>query len=209
MTQSKKVDFFIFDLGNVIIDIDYSHTFRLLKELLDPDLHFKVDKFYLTDFHKAYEKGLINSDQFRVEVNTYFEQDWSPEKVDEVWNSLLGKIPSYRMDLLKKLSQSHRIGILSNTNEIHIEAVNKLLQQDFGMDSFWEISDYVYYSHEMGLAKPSEEIYEEMLRRLQTTADRVVFFDDLAANVAGAKKVGIEAIQVTSPQVIIDYFQHV
>jgi putative hydrolase of the HAD superfamily len=61
----------------------------------------------------------------------------------------------------------------------------------------------------MGQAKPSPEIYEQMLAELGTTADRVIFFDDLEANVKGAASVGIRAIQVTGPNVIFDFFGHV
>ncbi len=209
MTRAGNVDFFIFDLGNVIIDIDYAHTFQLLKSYLPTPLHPLVDEFYQTDFHKDYEKGLIDSAAFRNEVRSYFQQDWTDQKVDEIWNSLLGKIPPYRLELIEKIKKNHRVGVLSNTNEIHIQAVDQMLKEEFGMDSFHELFDQVYYSHELGLAKPSEDIYKEMLRRLQTSPDRVVFFDDLAANVEGAKKTGIQAIQVTDPQVIIDYFQYV
>jgi putative hydrolase of the HAD superfamily len=48
-----------------------------------------------------------------------------------------------------------------------------------------------------------------MLSDLGTTADRVIFFDDLEANVRGAASVGIRSVQVTGPNVIFDYFNHV
>ena len=61
----------------------------------------------------------------------------------------------------------------------------------------------------MGLAKPSQEIYYKMLEELGTSANRVVFFDDLEANVRGAASVGIQAVHVTGPNVIFDFFRHV
>jgi glucose-1-phosphatase len=44
----------------------------------------------------------------------------------------------------------------------------------------------------MGLAKPSAEIYTKMLTELGTTADRVVFFDDLEANVKVLRLLGFK-----------------
>ena len=38
---------------------------------------------------------------------------------------------------------------------------------------------------------------------------QVVFFDDLKGNVEGAKSVGIQAVHVTGPKVIFDFFGHV
>jgi putative hydrolase of the HAD superfamily len=98
------------------------------------------------------------------------------------------------------------VGILSNTNEIHIEAVYAQLQAQHGMDNFDPLFDWVFYSHEMGLAKPNQDIYRQLLLELGTTADRVLFFDDLQANVAGAASVGIQAIQVMAPNTLIDFF---
>ncbi|WP_111671067.1 HAD family hydrolase [Algoriphagus litoralis] len=209
MKKAIDADFLIFDLGNVIIDIDYQRSLNLIKSLLPISFHEKVDFFYATGFHKDYEKGLIDTFTFRNEVRKYFEQDWEDEKVDEIWNSLLGNIPRERLELVSKLKTSYQIGILSNTNEIHIEAVYKRLKSDFGMDRFEPLFDHVFYSHEMGLAKPSAAIYTTMLELLDTTADRVMFFDDLDANVVGAKSVGIHSVQVTGPTVLFDFFGHV
>ena len=209
MKKAIDADFLIFDLGNVIIDIDYQRSLNLLKSQLPSSFDHKVDFFYATDFHKNYEKGLIDSPTFRDEVRSYFEQDWPDSKVDELWNSLLGKIPQDRLDLVAKLKQNFQVGILSNTNEIHIEAVYNIIKEDFGMERFEPLFDHVFYSHEMGLSKPSAEIYTRMLESLGSSSDRVIFFDDLEANVKGAKSVGIQAVHVTGPKVIFDYFGHV
>ena len=209
MKNASDADFLIFDLGNVIIDIDYQKALNRIKEEVPIDLHGKVEGFYLTDFHKDYEVGRINSDEFRQAVRAYFQQDWSDEKVDELWNSLLLKIPVERLELISKLREKFQVGVLSNTNLIHINAVNRILQNDHSLQNFDPIFDWVFLSHEMGLAKPSAEIYEKMLVDLGTSGDRVVFFDDLIANVEGAKEVGIQAVHVTGPQVIFDYFKNV
>ena len=202
------VDFLIFDLGNVIVDIDYQHSLELIKKELPENHHDKTDLFYLTDFHKKYEKGEIDSAKFRNEVRTYFEQDWSDEKVDDLWNSLLKEIPKERIDLISRLKDNYKLGILSNTNEIHIDAVYKMLNQNFALENFDSLFNHVFLSHEMGLSKPSAEIYHTMVNQLGTKPERVVFFDDLEANVKGAASIGIHAVHVTGPQVIFDYLKH-
>ncbi|GMQ24193.1 HAD family phosphatase [Algoriphagus sp. oki45] len=206
MKNSPDVDFLIFDLGNVIIDIDYQRSLSLIKSKLEESFHDRVDIFYQTEFHKSYEKGLISSIQFRDEVRNYFDQPWTDQEIDMLWNSLLGKIPPQRLDLVRELRKKYQVGVLSNTNEIHIDAVHEMLRTEHGLDRFDPIFDWVFYSHEMGLAKPSAEIYEKMLVELNTSPDRVLFFDDLKANVEGAKAVGLQAIHVTGPQVIFDFF---
>ncbi|WP_192349372.1 HAD family phosphatase [Algoriphagus sp. Y33] len=209
MKNAPDADFLIFDLGNVIIDLDYRRAMRRISQEISVDLHNKVNGFYLTDFHKDYEVGRINSGQFRDEVRRYFQQDWEDEKVDELWNDLLLKIPPERLKLISKLREKFQVGVLSNTNSIHISAVNRILKEDHGLENFDPIFDWVFLSHEMGLAKPSPEIYEKMLVDLGTSGDRVIFFDDLPANVEGAKAVGIQAVHVTGTEVIFDYFKNV
>jgi epoxide hydrolase-like predicted phosphatase len=209
MKNAPDADFVVFDLGNVIIDLDFERAFSLIKSQIPATHHTKVDDFYLADFHKAYERGAIDSATFRDAIRTHFGQTWEDSKVDELWNSILGKIPAKRLELLTKLKENYKLAVLSNTNAIHIDAVYALLQTDHRMERFEPLFDRIFYSHEMGLAKPSIEIYERMLAELGTTADRVIFFDDLKANVEAAASLGINAVQVTGPHVIFDFFGHV
>jgi putative hydrolase of the HAD superfamily len=74
------------------------------------------------------------------------------------------------------------------------------------MDNFDTLFDWVFYSHEMGLAKPSAAIYQQLLQELDTQPSRVLFFDDLLANVQGAAALGIQAVQVTGPATLLDFF---
>ncbi|WP_296702576.1 HAD family phosphatase [Algoriphagus sp.] len=209
MKNVPDADFLIFDLGNVIVDIDYRKSLELIKKELPENHHDKTEQFYLTDFHKKYEKGEINSTTFRNEVREFFQQDWNNEKIDELWNSLLNNIPPERIELISKLKEKYTLGILSNTNEIHIEAVYKMLHKDFELKNFDSLFHHVFLSHEMGLSKPSPEIYLSMLDQLGAKPERVVFFDDLEANVKGAASIGIQAVHVTGPHVIFDYLKNV
>ncbi len=209
MKNLPDADFLIFDLGNVIIDLDYPRALDLISSGLPAGQQFRVNEFYRTGFQLAYERGEIDSATFRNEVRTYFGEPWEDRKVDELWNSILGKIPQKRLELIKNLKEHYQLGVLSNTNAIHIDAVYQILKTDHKMDRFEPLFDRIFYSHEMGLAKPSPEIYEAMLAQLGAKADRVIFFDDLEANVKGAASVGIRAVHVTGPDVIFDFFGNV
>ena len=175
MKNRPDVDFVIFDLGNVLIDIDYHQSMDLMKSALPTSMHAKVDTCYAAEFHKAYEKGQLSSAEFRQEFRHYFQTNWSDAEVDYYWNSLLGSIPAYRLDLVRQLKSQYQVGILSNTNEIHIEAVYAQLQAEHNLANFDPLFDWVFYSHEMGLAKPNQDIYQQLLLELGTTANRVLF----------------------------------
>lgn len=207
MKKRLDIDFLIFDLGNVIIDIDYHKAIKLISSEVTSSYQDRVNNFYLTDFHKDYEKGLIDSAVFRDSVREYFGQTWDDQKVDFLWNSLLRDIPADRIALIDSLKNRYQLGVLSNTNAIHIQELNVILKRDHQLGSLDQIFERVFLSHEMGLAKPSTEIYEKMIADLDTKPERVVFFDDLEANVRSAAAIGIQAIQVTGPRVIFDFLK--
>jgi len=209
MKIRPDLEVIVFDLGNVLIDIDYAQAMSTIKSALPAPLHPKVDQCYAAEFHKAYERGEIDSPSFRNAFRDYFEQDWSDNEVDALWNSLLGSLPAYRLDLVRKLKSHHQVAILSNTNEIHIQAVEVVLAQEYGMDNFSSLFDWVFYSHQVGLAKPDRAIYQHLVDTVGVDPSQILFFDDLSANVDGAAAVGIPSIRVEGPHTLLDFFADV
>src|SRR6266478_2301638 len=50
-----------------------------------------------------------------------------------------------------------------------------------------------------GLRKPDAAAYDHVVKAIGAPAERVVFFDDLAENIEGARSRGLTAVHVTSP----------
>lgn len=61
---------------------------------------------------------------------------------------------------------------------------------------FDTLFDVIIDSHEVGMRKPNPEIYNLTLNKLETTAARTAFLDDLFANVDAARRLGIHGIHV-------------
>ena len=209
MKKLQNIDFLIFDLGNVIIDIDYSFCINELKKILPESKHSLTDQFFQATILKEYEKGFISSPEFRNEVRNLYQEDWTDSQIDHVWNSLLVDMPVERIELLKTLQGRFGTAILSNTNEIHIEKFNKILMNQTGEKSIFELCDRIFLSHEMRLAKPDEAIYEAVVNEINTKPERILFFDDLFANLEGAKRVGLQTFQITHPKALIQFFEDV
>lgn len=55
--------------------------------------------------------------------------------------------------------------------------------------------DHIVVSADIGVMKPDAEAYVTVLRRLALPAHRCVFIDDLSANVAAARRLGMHGIQ--------------
>jgi putative hydrolase of the HAD superfamily len=63
---------------------------------------------------------------------------------------------------------------------------------------FWDLFDGTVISSRVHYCKPEREIYEHLLQTYDLVPAETVFIDDVAANVEGAKAVGILAIQFES-----------
>ena len=55
----------------------------------------------------------------------------------------------------------------------------------------------IYLSSTIGLRKPEAAAYDHVVKAIGVPASRIVFFDDSAENIAGARARGLNAVHVT------------
>lgn len=204
----KKIKNIVFDLGNVILDIDTD-----LSKLA-------FTKYGLTDFDKLYtlaaqseifdrlEVGSISPSEFYNEFRQLTGTDLSNEIIEECWNALIIDYTQERIDLLIKLEKDYRIFILSNTNIIHYHSYTKLLSEKYNIKGLESIVEKAYFSHEVGLKKPDASIYEFVLKDSKLEAEETLFIDDNSFNIDAAKSLGIETVLLENCDLIeLDVFQ--
>src|SRR6185436_6298898 len=104
----------------------------------------------------------------------------------KVFRSMARSVVPGARELLAELRPRFRLAALSNSNEVHWERNFKELR-------VLELFDFAVSSHQVGLCKPDPAIFRVALERARLPADAVMFFDDLPANVAAARSVGIQA----------------
>jgi putative hydrolase of the HAD superfamily len=200
----------IFDLGGVIIPIDIPRTVQAFIDFA-PD---KAESLRQSVLHSQmfldFETGTINSAQFRASMRDLLEADLTDAQIDMAWNVLLLDIPVNRIALLARLKTQYRTFLLSNTNEIHLPKVERILQQCAGEDSLDDLFEKAYYSQKMGLRKPNSAIYEQVLAENKLNPAETVFIDDNFGNVAAAKSVGIRGIYLEVEKTdIVEIFDQV
>ena len=52
------------------------------------------------------------------------------------------------------------------------------------------------YSFELGVAKPSEKMFQAALSKFHTPAEEILFIDDSPVNLAGAARLGLQTVQM-------------
>lgn len=209
MKLDSNIQNLIFDMGNVIIDIDISLTLNALKSDLSENEFLLADEFMKSDLHAAFESGAIDEHEFRNGIRMAFNKEWDDEWIDNVWNTLLLTIPRERITLLKKLRKDYKLYLLSNTNSIHFKVVKEIFKKDHPEDTFLGLFDEVFLSHEIGLRKPENKIYEKVLQEIGAEPHQCIFFDDLQENLNAAKEVGLHTYLINHPNALVEYFSDV
>lgn len=200
-----ELEAIIFDLGGVILDIDYQKTIHSFESLGFENFNAQYSKMKQSGTFDELEKGLINEEEFIFRIKKEIP-NVSDEDIILAWNALLLNFSQSRIDVLKALKPHVKLFLLSNTNEIHLRAFNKSLKEQIGLDSLNSLFDEVYLSHEIKMRKPDKEPFEHILKRNNLKAENVLFIDDSPQHVATAKSLGLHAIHLESPTTIEELF---
>ena len=200
----------IFDLGNVIIDIDFSLSFQAFAKLSDGYSAEEIAEIMSDQkLWLDYEKGLFTDNQFRTLLRSNLLLNAADIDIDQAFCALLLPIDPKRIELIKKLAQNHRLFILSNTNQIHFRKVQKMIVEATGTNIIEEeLIECAFLSYEMGMAKPDKAINQQLMDEAMILPKETLFLDDMLLNVKAAEKLGIKAVQIIPNKfTMLDYFK--
>jgi glucose-1-phosphatase len=204
MALDKKIKNIIFDLGGVILNLSIPSTLKAFASATGKTVEDILPHFSSREF-LSYEKGLLSDHEFRTHVRLILKTELSDETIDKCWNAMLGDLPINRIELLQRLFPTHRIFLLSNTNEIHLKRFTEIAKATTG-ESLDVYFHKTYYSHQVKMRKPDVEIFELVLKENNLDASETLFLDDNLSNLAGAKLTGIKTFHVETPELIFSLF---
>ena len=176
----------LFDLGGVLIESTGRDALRAL--LPDkPERDQVLDRWIQSPTVKQFERGLISAEAFAETFIDECQLHLGPAEFLDIFASWPKGFFAGAKALVQALRTQHRVACLSNTNSVHWERVPELPN----------LFDASFPSHLTGLLKPEREAYDYALRELGVKANAVYFFDDLLANIAAARAVGMNAFHVS------------
>ncbi len=202
----NQIEAIIFDLGGVIIDIDFNLTLKALEKYTS---HQFGEGEYLTKHPIFYEfeTGKISENTFFSEIQKIFGLNATLAELKQAWNALLLDIPQKRVNLLENLQNQLPTFILSNTNPTHLEEVENILRKQTSAATLKMLVRKPYYSFEVGKAKPERAIYEQVIEENNLKPEKTLFIDDSLRNLEGAKKVGLQTLRIIPfTEDICDFF---
>lgn len=195
MKHFNNITTLIFDFGGVLINLDMSRCIQRFKNLGVENIDRYLGQYGQSDFFLQYEKGEINTQQFRNEIRKHAENKLTDEQIDDAWGAFLLDIPQAKIDMLIELRKKFRLLLLSNTNPLHIEISSKEESAKRGK-TIHDYFDKCYLSYEMGLAKPQAGIFEAVLKDAGLNPSECLFLDDGPKNIEQAQNLGIQTYLV-------------
>lgn len=177
---------FIFDMDDVLCTYDVGRRIEALSHLSGRSEAEIRAAIWQTDFLDRADRGDFSAEGFLEEFGRRLGHPLT--RAEWVEARRLSMVPNAPMlALVKALGQSHRLALLTNNDRLLAETIDKLFPALRGL-----FGHHLYVSAELGLAKPDPEIFRAVCHKVSVETNAAFFIDDLAVNVAGAKKAGLE-----------------
>jgi len=181
----------IFDLGKVLIPFDFTRGYRSLEKFGSVPAAEIPRRLASTDLVHRFESGMVEPKDFVAELSRVLDLHISYDQFCEIWSSIFLPDPLIPESLLAGIRQRFRLLLLSNTNAIHFE----MLERTYPL--LGQFHDKVL-SYRVRAMKPSPAIYREAITRAGCRAEECFFTDDIADYVTAAKREGMDAVQFES-----------
>lgn len=184
----------IFDVGRVLVRLNVGRAKTGLAKglsLSPEELWSAIEK----DPRWAdWQEGRMSEHAWYLNLTSRLGISMDFDSFKLVWNSALDPEPIHPNSLFEGLARKYRLGLLSNTDPIHVAK----------LESTYEFYRYFpttlrTYSCAVGACKPNPLIYREALRACKAKAEETVYIDDIPAFVEAARRLGLQGVHFQSP----------
>lgn len=192
----KTVKALLFDLGGVIVNLDYHKTINAFDALGVANTESLYNQFNQTEIFDGFETGSLSGKEFinlmKHQIPTYS----SESEIKKAWNAMILGFEEAKLKQIKKYSEKIPCYLLSNTNEIHLEYIQTLLGE-MPFKNLELLFNKCYYSHIIGKRKPHKETFEWVLNDMGYAAEDVLFIEDSPQHIEGAKTINLNTLYLT------------
>lgn len=189
MAELKNI---IFDLGAVLINIDYKKTERAFIELGFDNFEAMYSQFTADAVFEKLETGKISNEDFYDKLISLNDNNITATQIKNAWNEIILDWRVESLHFLETLSPKYKLFLLSNTNAIHHEYFHNSLKAETQRTEIDSLFTKAYYSHEIHLRKPNEDIFEFVAKDANIIMEETLFIDDSSNNILTAKQLGFK-----------------
>ena len=172
---------FLFDIGNVIIGVDFIPSLKKLIPEGTSDIDSRLDA--VIERKDEFEAGRIDPEIYFPWAAETLGFDGDMETFLKAWTDIFfPNLPMWK-NIESLHAAGHRLFLFSNIQNAHIEH----LRQNYPIFDKFEGG---IFSYQTGHIKPEAEIYQIAIDQFDLTPETTAYIDDLPANIAGGKKAG-------------------
>lgn len=181
----------IFDLGRVLVNVDFDMGYSRMAALSGLPLEEVRDRLQASRLAYAFESGLMPSSEFAARVSELMGVSASFEEFAEIWYSVFHEGPLVPAEFIAGLHERYRLVLLSNTNALHYEMLEERLPVLKHFDAYT-------LSYKLGAQKPAPAIYRDAIVNAGCDPGECFYTDDIADYIDGARAAGMQAAQFRS-----------
>ena len=185
----SRIAAILFDLGNVVVEVDFRRTFRHWALSAGVDEAVFYERWSEDAAYRAHETGELSFDEYVGALTETLGVSMSHEDWHAGWNEVfVGPYPGVQ-EKLTELSGTLPLFAFTNTNPTHEVEWRARFSQ--AMSHFEDI----FVSSTIGLRKPDAEAFEWVTEAMRLPPEEILFLDDNPHNVAGAERSGLTTVQ--------------
>ena len=185
----------IFDIGRVLVRVDI----RRVQSSLAKDGSLSPEELWSAienDPHwRDWQEGRISPRDWHLSLSERLGISLNFDEFKKVWNSALDPNPIHPDSLFDRISKSYKLGLLSNTDPLHMAH----LEMTYSFFRYFPKFARTY-SCSIGASKPDPLIFRTALRACKVRAEQALYIDDVASFADAARALGLRAIHYQSPQ---------
>ncbi len=192
--SSVSVDALLFDLGGVVIEIDFDRIFSHWAMYSNQNHEIIKSRFTFDSYYERHERGEIDASEYFASLRKSIGINITDEEFIAGWNSIyVGEIPAV-LTLLSNVREKLPVYAFTNSNLAHQLVWSKKFRHVLNL-----FRD-VFVSSEIGKRKPEPAAFNFISSKIGVELENILFFDDSLENIVGAKKIGLQTVHVTSPK---------
>jgi len=201
--DERKPQILLFDLGGVLIDIDFSRALRAWQPFSRLSSDELKQAFRFDESYARHERGEITAAEYFEHLSSILALEAEHSDIERGWNAIFVSEIAETLALVRAARGRMPCHVFTNTNAAHQAAWSRMFPTV--ASSF----DHIFASHEIGLRKPEQRAFAHVAQALGVPADSITFFDDSFENVEGARKAGLQAVHVRTPQDVANELQRI
>jgi FMN phosphatase YigB (HAD superfamily) len=188
--RDSSTEALLFDLGGVVFPVDFENALSHWAECAGIPAETLMSRYRPDESYERHERGEIEATEYFDTLRRVLDVELSDDQFAAGWNAVFEPEPEGLFELLASIGSRMPIYAFSNYNVMHYEVWSRKYVRTLALFR------HVFVSCDMGLRKPDAAAFRHVTSSIGTKPENILFFDDTAENIQGARRIGMPAVQV-------------